>query len=199
MPRRARQPLLQCVEVIRSRANRVEVEVAVVADIVFDPTLAARGRLGLAKARPDREPRPRRPLVRMRAVERRLGRRREARVTRVHPPAPAQREAARDGALLRSFELGAHADREVTALGVDHTRARAEEPLGVVLELVAHLVVGVAADKCHDAARLRAAHHRHLNHLLQNRLGQFIAIAAREPQLAQDDHPEISTVKPRVW
>ena len=78
------EPRLNRVELVQARADAEEVKVAVVADVVDDDLLRALGlRVRLAQAAPDRHAPRRRPYVRVRAVERRLGRRREARVSSV--------------------------------------------------------------------------------------------------------------------
>mmetsp|Transcript_30276 Transcript_30276/g.93697 ORF Transcript_30276/g.93697 Transcript_30276/m.93697 type:complete len:357 (-) Transcript_30276:687-1757(-) len=77
------EEVLDVAQVARASAQLKEVEVAVVRDKGLDGPRDSFADLALAEARVDVQHGGRRPLVRVRTVERRLGRGREARVARV--------------------------------------------------------------------------------------------------------------------
>ena len=186
----ARTHHLDLIEWVHDTVDLKEVEVAVVRDVGLDvgegggDREAGAGALGSEEiVEPMALARTRRPLVRVAAVQVGDRRRREARVA-LEDGGRGDGRGLDDRACLADDLIG-----QVGALAVDDSVARAMEDCGLLAALaaLAALANPLVGD---DARRLRAAHHRHLDHEAQKvlhpagarlREEQHTKVAAEEP------------------
>ena len=173
--RAALEPLLDRAEVVRASADGEEIEIAVMTDVVFDIYVLLDDRyVHLVKTDVHAHRFAGRPLVWVRAVERCLGSRGEARVAGVEARSREPLSLGFHALNLRTHKLG-----EIGTLGVDDARTHA-------------LDASTALDICDDTAGLCTAHHRHLYHAFEH----VECLLACVPHARDDDDAKVTAQKP---
>mmetsp|Transcript_25194 Transcript_25194/g.86272 ORF Transcript_25194/g.86272 Transcript_25194/m.86272 type:complete len:935 (-) Transcript_25194:176-2980(-) len=185
-PQGPRQPPHNVPALMRPPADGEELEVTVVADVVLDVPLLRPAEPGQGAAREagyvvHRQRLPRSPLVRVRAVEGRHAGGGEPGVPREQP----HEVPVAPGEALRVVELAPDELGEVRPLAVHHAGARPPQ-------------AGPAARIRHHAPALRAAHHGHVHHLLQDVEHGVVDRAAVVPGEVEQQRAEVAAVEPPV-